>query len=194
MYATGMKPQRLDPKAYSEMGQIIRRQILEMYTPDSCIASTRATVSALKLLSVDVFPLAVQVAIANRPLYEKAAEMGRFPEAESPEYPPDGWGLGITQHVVAIAERRWLLDYAIDQANRPQYGIDLIPLVVPVTEDWLRGRSGHVVFRHNDSFLYYTARPGDRWFESSPNWSGETRPGVTIRSERTEKAKRRTAK
>jgi hypothetical protein len=189
-----MKPQRLDPKAYSEMGQIIRRQILEMYTPDSCIASTRATVSALKLLGVNVYPLSVQVVVMNRPLYEYATLHGGFPAIESPEYPPQGYALQITEHVVAIAERRWLLDYSIDQANRPQYGIDLIPLVVPVTEDWLRGRGGHVVFRHNDSFLYYTAYPGDRWYESSPNWSGDSRPGVTIKAERKSEQKRRLVK
>lgn len=175
---------RYDPKYYAELGTIIRQQILSKYREDSCIATTRATVSTLKLLRVDVFPLSVRVAIANRPLYEKAAELGRFPEVGSPEYPGDGYGLGIEQHVVAIAERKWILDYSIDQANREEYGIRLIPLVIPTTETWLRGRAGHLVFRHEDSFLYYTALPGDKWYEASPNWEGESRPGVHLSRQR----------
>lgn len=185
--------EHLEPKFYSEMGKLIRKQILANgYTADSCIATTAATTTALRMLDVDAYPLSVQVMVINDVLFQWALEHdGQFPEAGSPEYPPGGYGLGVTRHVVTIAERRWMLDYSIDQANREDKGIILEPLVMPVEEAWLRGRQGHYVFRHRGTVLYYTARPGDKWWKDSPNWKGESRPGVSIRE--TKSADRRVA-
>lgn len=175
-----------DPKFYRELGIVLRKQLLRGYDPDSCVASVRTTVSTLRMLGGDVFPLSVQVAIVNAPVYAWAEEHGRFPEAGTDEYPEGGHGVGITQHVVAIAERKWILDFSLDQANRPDYGIVLEPLVIPCGEPWLRGRGGHIVFRHRGTVLYYTARPGDRWFEASNMWNGTARPGVEIRERKDE--------
>lgn len=173
--------ERYDPKFYHDLGRTIRAQIRETYREDSCIATTAATVSALRLLDADTFPLSVEVVVMNSVLYDYAvAHEGEFPEKGSDAYPPGGYALAVTRHVVAIAERRWLLDYSIDQAQREDVGILLEPLVIPIEEKWLRGRGGHLVFRHRGTILYYTARPGDRWFEESNNWKGEHRPSVQI--------------
>lgn len=171
---------KLNPDHLAEMGRILRAQILEHYTADPCIATVAATLETMRSLSIRAYPLAVEVAIVNRPLYEWAETHGRFPAADSDEYPPDGYGIGIgpvetngvqTGHLVAIAERKFMLDFSLDQASRPEYGIKLHPLVIPIQEPFLRGRA-HVVYRYGDAYLYYTAKPGERWFEQSPNWIG----------------------
>lgn len=168
------------PKFYREIGLEIRRQIVQGYSVDSCIATTRATVAALRVLGIDVFPLSASVAVVNAPVYAWAEEHGRFPAIGTEEYPEDGYALAVTQHVVAIAERKYILDFSIDQATREEKGIILEPLVIPCGEPWLRGRGGHIVFRHQGTVLYYTAKPGDGWFRDSPNWNGDSRPGVEI--------------
>lgn len=179
--------ERFDPKFYHDLGRTIRAQIRKEYSADSCIATTAATVSALRLLGADVFPLSVEVVVMNTVLYDYAvAHEGAFPDKEGPDYPPGGYALAVTRHVAAVAERRWLLDYSIDQAQREDVGILLEPLVIPIEEKWLRGRGGHLVFRHRGTILYYTARPGDRWFEDSNNWKGENRPSVQINEQKSE--------
>lgn len=175
-----------DIASYRNMGVSLRKQILRGYGEDSCIATVRATVGTLRQLRVDVFPLAVQVVVMNDRVYDWAEEHGRFPEKDTEEYPDGGYALAVTRHVVAIAERKWILDFSIDQANREEYGIVLEPLVIPCEETWLRGRGGHFVFRHGRTILYYTAMVGDRWFEESPNWNGDSRPGVEIRERKAE--------
>lgn len=172
-----MARQELDPALLLEMGQVVRREILKSYARDSCIATVAATVQALRQLHVSAFALTVDLTIVNRPLYETAERLGQYPEIGSPEYPEGGYGLafraqeGEVSHVVAIAERTYLLDFSLDQASRPEYGIELAPIVIPVQEPFLRGR-GHLAYRYGDTFLYYHARPQDRTFERSANWVG----------------------
>lgn len=172
---------------YRQLGGVIRGKILEAFHTNSCIATTRATVDVLRARGQDVYPLVVNVMIANEELVHYAREHdGRYPEAGSPDYPPGGFAIGIgwgvpvgpldfTSHLVAVAERRWMLDYSIDQASRPEYGIELVPLTIPVTEAFLRGRE-MVTYRWGKSFLTYQALPGDKSYRVSPNWDGATAP------------------
>lgn len=181
-----------DAETYRGLGTAVREQILRSYTPDSCIATCAATVDVLKQSHVDAYPLTVTATVVNKTLYDAANELGRYPELGSEEYPHGGYGILIGHdtgeeipgrwpgHLVVIAERKWLLDFSIDQANRPIYGIELHPLVLPVTEAFLVGRE-HVVYRYNDVYLYYHARPKDKSFKTRLQWSGELRPVVHLK-------------
>lgn len=174
---------------YRQLGGVVRAHILKEYGPASCIATTRATVDVLRKRHIDVFPLAVYAVVVNTPVMEWARENGRFPVAGTDEYPPNGYALSIGSdeqrpeqwkgHLVAIAERKWLLDYSIDQANRAKYGLFFEPLVVPIDEAFLRGRS-KVVYEFYGSFVYYQAIPGDKTFKASPNWEGERAPKLEV--------------
>lgn len=185
------------PKAnYQELGKAIRQQILMKYEKDSCIATARATVDTLRALNVDAYALTCQVVVVNQPVYEYALATGVFPEVGADDYPELGYAVGIgysegepqfgkwNGHLVTIAERRWMLDYSIDLVNDEIYGIKLEPLVVPVNEDFLRGKVKHLVYRHGDVWLYYSAKPSDKSFEGTPNWSGDTRPHVHVNKPR----------
>lgn len=174
---------------YVTIGARIRQQILAHYLRDSCVATARATVDALKQAGVDVFPLSVRVYIVNEPVQQFSLEHGYFPEVGTDDYPPDGYGIGLgvtpstpdawAGHVVVVAERKWLLDFSIDQANRPDYGIVLDPLVAPVTERWIRGKEMMLLHR-GPAYLYYQTLPGDKGFKASPNWEGESMPHVHL--------------
>lgn len=177
---------------YERLGAAIREQILRAYTQDSCIATTKATIATLRQIGIDAFPLSVVVMAFNKPVWEWSVEHDRFPEVGTDEFPPDGYSIGIgigepqegkwVGHLVTIAERKWLLDYSIDQGSRPEVGLPLKPVALPIEEKWLRGKQGHAVFQIGDVRLYYSVKAGDRSFESSPNWSGETAPVVHLRT------------
>ena len=106
----------------------------------------------------------MRVYIVNEPVQQFSLEHGYFPEVGTDDYPPDGYGIGLgvtpstpdawAGHVVVVAERKWLLDFSIDQANRPDYGIVLDPLVAPVTERWIRGKDMMLLHR-GSAYLYY---------------------------------------
>lgn len=182
---------------YRAIGRDIRGQILGSYSADSCIATTAATVDILKSIAkIDAYPLAVEVAVVNGVLFDRAEELERFPELGSGEYPEGGYGVLVGHpsaepvpgrwpgHLVAVAERRWMLDFSIDQASRPDQGIELVPLAVPVTEAFLRGKVAHLVYRWGNTRLYYSARPKDKSFVRTANWSGETRPKIILKEEK----------
>lgn len=188
---------RTEAHTLAQLGLRVRKEVLTNHTPDSCIATAALTIRVLKALNddVDVYALKCRVAIANKVLSDYAFERGGvFPDTGSPEYPVGGYGVGVgyirgneTQeeldsryngHLVVIYRRRFMLDFSIDQASRPQHGINLVPLVIPVGEPFLRGRSS-LVWRHADTWLHYMASPRAKDYVSSPAWQVQF-PGSTV--------------
>lgn len=169
---------------YYRLGRTIRSQVLAHYERDSCIATVAATLETLTQLNVDAFALKVEVFIVNDILWRTAIERGgEFPAWGDDDYPAGGYGLGVgvkgtptlpgewNGHLVAIAERKWLLDYSIDQASRPEHGIALSqPLVIPVEEPFLRRTGERVVYQHGASHLYYVSQPREKDFKETANW------------------------
>lgn len=191
------KPRRLSGEEYVKLGHVVRKQIVRAYRADSCIATSRATLDALRAMNIDAYELPVTAGVVNGPLMAWAEEHGRFPAAGDPDYPEDGWGVGIgvgpedpadrhgwNGHLVVIAERRWFLDYSLDQASRPDRGIIIAePIVVAVDERFLRSKGDVGLFiRRGDVGIQYSTAPEKRGYKLSPNWSGQTRPLVTVRT------------
>jgi hypothetical protein len=177
------------------MAQIVRTQILRTNRPDSCIPSTKAILEALRKLRIDAFAMPVTAMVVNDVLWQYAHDHGQYPVAGSEEYPEDGWGVGVgyigedtepgkwNGHLVAIAERRWLIDVSIDQASRPQHQMVIEhPLVAPVDERWLRSHPGErpLVVQHEQAHVYYWPNPGNDGYKQSNGWSGENAPVVTL--------------
>lgn len=187
----------------ANFGPIIRERMLETgWGGDSCIGATRIGMDVLKAAGVtDMFALSVRLYIFNQPFVDHAERIGRI--AESPEETraweaEDGsWAIGVgipppgpplpnrwPGHLVLIVERRILWDLSVDQANRPQHGIVFDgPVVLPVSEPFLRGRDKLVKQWPTPAgtlALTYEARPSDKSFRASPNWTdGLTNINIT---------------
>lgn len=187
---------------YLGLGKQIRTQILVHYRQDSCIATTAATVEVLRILGIPAFGLKVETFIVNDILYRAAVANGdEFPAWGSPEYPEGGYGIGVgltdgppqpgewPGHLVCIAERRWLLDFSIDQASRPEHGISLGPQVIPITEKFLRTDGARVTYQSGSAYLYYISRPKEKDWKDLPNWLEP--PKVDVKVQKTSPAKRR---
>lgn len=182
---------------YATIGKQLRARLLQNYDPDSCIETTAATVDLLKGLGVESYPLTVVVAVMNEPLWRASQKLERFPAVGAVDYPPDGYGVGVGMyssvvpkgkwgggHLVTIAERKWLLDFSIDQANRPQHGIELGQLVLPIDERFLRGdydgQDGlGKIYRHGNVWLAYTTKLADKTFKDTPAWTVH-RPQINL--------------
>jgi hypothetical protein len=77
---------------------------------------------------------------------------------------------GEVQHVVALVEEQLLIDAAIDQANRPRWGIKFPDVVgAECDRNFLKGAS-MMVGAENGSWATYTYVPSARTYTHSPDW------------------------
>jgi hypothetical protein len=151
------------------------------YSRETCILHTRYAVDALRELGVRARPLAARVMVGNAEWRRIAEELGHWPQHI--EWTPETWCIGIgfgpdprkerpgyDAHVIAVVNERWALDLTIDQASRPQHGINLSPHYWPVTPAFLRGDQPAQFRRqrHRRSHVHYDAMPDDRGFLSVP--------------------------
>ena len=168
-----------------QLGPSLRRRLLEIATPDSCILSTRAAILLARRLRIRAFPLVTRVVVLNQVMCLRAGQQGHWPscreEAEQWRQECGAWSVGLgfgldpapdrwPGHLVAMVDRRWLWDISIDQVNRPRYDLHFsAPVLAQVNEDFLRGRSvlAGIVGRNA---LYYEAILGERGYENTPDW------------------------
>jgi len=145
----------------------------------TCILHTRIATLLARKAGVRARPLTCALTVANAEWLALAEELDRMPDVE--EWRGGEWALGIGQgkapgqkgydgHVVVVVEDRWVLDLTLDQANRPQHGIEVRPGYFRVERDWLRG-GRRIAFRRNGAFIQYEARPEDRGFLAVPDWT-----------------------
>lgn len=182
-----MSRRPLNREWLTTLAAVVRAEVLRHFRPDSCIATTRLLVDVLASERIAAYALAVDARVANM-----AAErlLGAGTGSDSPasraaweaagawvvaiergEAPPHRWA----GHLVAVVERRFLIDAALDQAARPERGIVLAgPVVAPVGEPFLRGREG-LVGQLGATTVRYRARPGDRSYRTAPDWADPTR-------------------
>lgn len=162
---------------------IARPKILKEFRADSCIASTAICLDVLTRRGILAEPLAVRTMIFNQPFVARIERTGVFPngEKEIAEWTAAdgsysvGIGFGPPQpgkwagHLVAIAERQYLIDISVDQANRPLYGMEFDSVAVEIDEDFLAGKPR--VFSYNSCTFRYDAFPNNTGFRSSPDWT-----------------------
>lgn len=186
-----------------QIERLLARMVVEIpaeltrlgYSRETCILHARYAVDSLRALGLRARPLAARVMIGNAEWYAIAAELGCWPQRE--QWTPEAWCLGIgfgrdprqtrpgyDAHVIAVVNERWALDLTIDQANRPQHGIELTPHYWPVVPAFLRGdqpaqfRVGDGI---GDAYVHYDAMPEDRGFLNVPDWRLATGDGVAAR-------------
>lgn len=175
-----------------------RPEILKVARPDSCIFSTRVAVGVCRQLGVGARAVAVQTCIFNPPLTERIrAHLERFgamPPAElikAWQYDDSGgWGVALgygdprpgkyAGHVVALVDERVILDLSIDQANRPERGIELRPLaVLDVPAGWGLG-SEALAFTTCNGCALRIAPHDDASFLRCRDWNMRNRSRPTI--------------
>jgi hypothetical protein len=142
------------------------------YARKTCILHTRYAVDALRILGVRARPMAARVMVGNAEWRRIAQEVGHWPQHI--EWTPETWCL-------AIADERWGVDLTIDQASRPQHGINLSPHYWPVTPAFLRGEEPAQFLVNGESHVHYDAMPADRGFLLVPDWRLARRDGVAAR-------------
>lgn len=194
-----------DPTVLASLGRQIRADVLRTHLPNSCIYTTATTVNLLRHLGADAYALSVRAVIANAALARIIDERGiEHVSHDDPDVrAAGGYGVGLGYppapgeaadppgswpgHLVAILNRRWLLDFSADQASRPQHGIDLSdPIVAPVDEPFLRGRETRRFMPAGadgtSMRIDYHAYPTDRTYRESPDWRRGTKREINLRT------------
>ena len=174
--------------------RVARPIILEMFNKDSCIASTRIAIDALRYFGITAVPMSLSTTIYNSCAVEafkqgKAiASIVNFQSALCANKTSEAWfvmiGTGLSEqdpnnptwagHLVAvIPDETVLIDLAIDQASRPAKNIDLEPFWLRIPqEDWWKGTDPVVEFSDiSGSELVLDRRCSDpSGYLTSPNW------------------------
>lgn len=187
----------------------------EVGRTDTCILSTRFAVDYLSRAGLDVRALPVEVCLYNQAWHDKAEALGRFPqsEEEAQDWVRAGcWSVGIglgypdergapfgknpdkpryNGHLVAIVERAFIVDISLPQANRPEHGIVVEPLVLKIAKrSFLHGTSrevGGVKIDDNPPvWISYEPYASERSYRNTPDWQRggdlpELRDAVTAR-------------
>jgi len=177
-------------KHIMSLAKIARPKILEKFRADSCIVSTAIGIDVLTKFGILAEPLPVQVMIFNKPFIDRIGQTGVLPtgdELKSWTKEDGSYSIGIgvdghskhgkwDGHLVIVAEKRYLVDLSIDQANRPDYGMVFEPIVVEVNDSFFHGKHSHI-FRiassidANDCVFRYVAVPSNQGYHLSPDWT-----------------------
>lgn len=154
-----------------------RRKILEVYRPDSCIASTRIGMDVLRAHGAKPYPVAVKLDIFNHAA-RQAMEEG-WTEAETLAAGAKiigvdgtgklaqgtGWDGHLVLGLVDAAGLEIVVDLSLDQFARPAAGIHVEATAFPVPEGWpLAWTQGDPPY----SVVYQKIR--SRAYRSAPDW------------------------
>src|SRR5262249_24957371 len=83
-------------------------------------------------------------------------------------------------HLVATLGGKVLIDLTLDQADRPKHGIELpMPIVAPFPAEFLSDE-GEICGLVNGCRVVYRARPEDRSFERSRDWTMKRRRDAMV--------------
>lgn len=173
----------------ASFGPVVRGAMLRQLSGkrDNCIAASKIGLDILRQARIgDAFALRVELTVFNAAYVKRVEQEGRMPQGHGEI---DRWweecgawskGVGITEiplgpdrwhgHLALIVERKWLWDLSADQASDERRGFAFPePVLLPVTEAFLRAREPIVATWHN-LLLRYAARPDDKSFRDTPDW------------------------
>lgn len=121
---------------------VVREEVLKVFSPDSCVASTWVLTEVLSYFGYTSEPLPVVALVFNEKGFEMASQ-GVPPS----EWPDDAWSVGVEGtgvrelatrrwdgHLVALVNGNWLIDPSLDQFSRPQRGMATNPAVLDAAE------------------------------------------------------------
>lgn len=155
-----------DPARIAAELLIAHRQALLKATggeADHCVLFTRVAVDVCRERGVLAKPLVVSVEFRGDAEPDGTLHYGfagRIPEGA----PPDFWD----GHLVAILDRRLMVDLSVDAAARPELGIAPVPFVAEVPTSFLEGGTFEVAVPGGSS--RYFAHPSRKDFRDLPAW------------------------
>ena len=184
---------------WSRLVGIIAEELEKTSENLSCIMATSVILNVLSHLGVDnAYPLTVKPRILN-PKFAERLKHEPFPSTpeELAKWEADGCSIvsvGYPKassknqwngHLIAIIprgfnNRNWALDITITQANLPEWGIELDPLMMSVSEEFLNGTKEFKA-SINNSLVVYWAFPADRSFEDTPIWQESEKRDYIVR-------------
>jgi hypothetical protein len=178
------------PQVFNALVETVSSILHEYYSPDCCIAATKCGIEVCKYFGIVAWPIAARLKIFNPTFCRLVGELDCVPQSdqESAEWAakgawivdignPDnqlrqgGWN-GHLLLATSVDERVHIADLALEQAKRPQKGIDLIPFHFCVTSEFLRDEI-EVATYLNGSFLKYHSWPSEISFYTTADWSND---------------------
>lgn len=204
-----------DPQAIIQaLHDQARPTLLQYMTRDSCIPSTRIGIDVLAYFGIHAEPLPLFVLVINQDGVEMLNEgdktlddVGREALKRQASDPGGPWTIGLgaplearsgagaapgkwAGHlVIAVPERRTLIDLSVDQINRPLKGIMFKdPLVIELDESsdpWWTGEVGHYPVLITDDEGHQIGMVLDRancpdpdGYKATKNWHRQSAAGT----------------
>jgi len=164
---------------------------------DSCVrggahgsvVTCRTLGAALHRLGIDCLPVTTRTVVFN-PYVAKEFKPERMPSKKRMSAllnHPKGYsvGLGMEEaegdgwkgHLVLLANMRdgiYLLDPTLDQANRPKYKIELMPIALKLVDTFTLFDGARIAFNINGCAIMYSMLPSDKSFADLEDWSLQT--------------------
>lgn len=170
--------------------------ISENQTNPDCIAATRAAICIIDQLGVTKsYGIMVSSVAMNAKMVQIISRMGRMPQNDREN---KAWFEGTGAHsvgfkahkqdskskntvpqghvvaVFTVGGNHYMMDIAIAQASRPKHKLTLNPLVVPIPENFLKGKEPGAIQRDDDNeagkLIHYTAYPTVIPFAEQADW------------------------
>lgn len=183
---------------WQRLYQVVIEELERVGESHSCIMAAAVLIDVLNAKGMkEAYPLTVKSKIFD-PKF--ASRLKREPFPQTPELLDEwmadgcsmvtiGHGEGSSRqwpgHLIviipkALGGRNAALDLTVTQANVPAWGIELIPLMMAVPDEFLTGAKW---FRApvNGSIVIYEAFPEDRSFEETPLWSKKKRRNSIVK-------------
>jgi hypothetical protein len=187
------------PVLLAALKPVVRTEMLKQFTPDCCIATCRILQHVFTFFGYKSEPLPVSAYIYNKAMVDllcTGVELPTEPPARRELFDRTGaWGIGITQQSADIGApvpgRRFgghvvlrvmntLVDASLQQADRPDKGIALPPMLAfspkePVFFSQKRFRGKRCGVGVNGCEIVYE-RLSDYSFRQAPDWTRKGQP------------------
>ena len=192
-------PSARDTALMQALIDVGRPIILESFSPDSCIASTRIGLAVLTYFGIAAKEYPVSITVLNKDamqflaehdgdLFALKAETMKYAVEDRggpwtvglgapdlPELRPNGT-VGWPGHLV-IGMRRWdrLLDLSLDQVSRPHKNMPLGATMIDVPEHWwdiTEERQPTVLTDGTSGTVLLLMHRHDTNYRKAPNWKG----------------------
>lgn len=168
---------------------VVARDTCSKHNIMGSVFTTRVLKAAIEQFGPEnVTPLSVQVLIFN-PYVTKEFKPGKSPSKKRlnalldhhrghsiaigmEEAPGAGW----KGHLVLLVKRgdvTWLVDPTLNQANRPEHNIWMLPLGIEVDESFGTYDGSRAIVKLNNCAVMYSAFPSDTSYEKLIDWCGE---------------------
>jgi hypothetical protein len=155
------------------------------FSADSCIASTRITLAVCRAFGWRGAAVPTSLRVANRAYMDLLA--GTTDEATAEALGAKAVIVGDQPngdvgHLVAWIHRRYLVDAALDQVERPEFGL-LVPgvLVIPVRDlTRVGGVEGELATPAGTVSIGYAVRTRELGYQRAPDWLEPERGAMAV--------------